>query len=78
MWQDVSHSVIVPFKQIFSNLEDQAILDVNNEVDLFYLHAVFTGRINSSIEEFIRKKLEQPSIMIRKQPNSFTAVFLRL
>ena len=60
MWQDISRSVIVPFKEIFSSLEDEAILDVNNEVDLFCLHAVFTGRINASIEEFIRSWNSHP------------------
>lgn len=54
MWRDVSRSVIVPFKEIFSSLEDQTILDINNEVDLYCLHAVFTDHINASIEEFIR------------------------
>lgn len=52
MWRDVSRSVITPFKEIFAYLEDQEILDVNNEVDLFCLHEVFTHRINASIDEF--------------------------
>ena len=60
MWQNVSRSVIVPFKEIFSSLEDQAILDINNEVDLFCLHAVFIGRINASVEEFIRSWNSHP------------------
>ena len=60
LWRDVSRSVIVPFKEIFISLEDQAILDVHNEVDLFCLHAVFTGRINASIEEFIRSWNSHP------------------
>ena len=50
LWRDISRSVIIPFKEIFISLEDQAILDVHNEVDLFCLHAVFTGRINASKE----------------------------
>ena len=60
MWRDVSRSVIVPFKGVFTTLEDQGILDANNEVDLFCLHAVFTGRINASIKEFIRSWNSHP------------------
>ena len=45
MWRDVSRSVIIPFKERFANLEDQEILDVDNEIDLFCLHQVFTHRV---------------------------------
>ena len=41
-------------REIFSSLEDQAILDVNSEIDLFCLYAIFTGHIDASIENFIR------------------------
>ena len=54
LWRDISRSVVVPFKDVFVSLEEQGILDVNNAVDLFCLHAVFIDRINASIEEFIR------------------------
>ena len=60
LWRDVSRSVAVPFKDIFVCLEEQGILDVNNEVDLFCLHAVFTDRINASIQEFIRSWNSHP------------------
>ena len=60
LWRDVSRSVIVPFKDIFVCLEEQGILDVNNEVDLFCLHVVFTDRINASIQEFIRSWNSHP------------------
>ena len=33
---------------IFVCLEEQGILEVNNKVDLFCLHAVFTDQINAS------------------------------
>jgi len=35
LWRDVSCSVIIPFKEMFINLEDDGILDVQNETDLF-------------------------------------------
>ena len=52
MWRDVSRSVITPFKEIFVHMEDQEILDITNDVDLFCLHEVFTSRINASIDDF--------------------------
>ena len=45
--------VIIPFKEVFCDLEEQNILDVDNDVDLYCLHVVFTGRINSSLNDFI-------------------------
>jgi len=53
LWRDASRSVVIHFKDIFTGLEEQEILDVNNDIDLFFLHAVFTNRINASIQEFI-------------------------
>ena len=52
MWRDVSRSVITPFKEVFVHMEDQEILDITNDVDLFCLHEVFTSRINASIDDF--------------------------
>ena len=60
MWRDVSRSVITPFKEIFAHLEDQEILDVNNDLDLFCLHEVFTDRINASIDDFQRSWNSHP------------------
>ena len=53
LWRDVSHSVIIPFKEVFGDLEEQNILDVDNDVDLYCLHEVFIDRINSSLSDFI-------------------------
>ena len=53
LWRDVSRSVIIPFKEIFGDLEEQNILDVDNDVDLYCLHEVFIDRINSSLSDFI-------------------------
>ena len=53
LWRDVSHSVIILFKEVFGDLEEQNILDVDNDVDLCCLHEVFTDRINSSLSDFI-------------------------
>ena len=53
MWRDVSRSVITPFKERFTSLEDQEILDVDNEIDLFCLHEMFAHRINASLNDFV-------------------------
>lgn len=53
MWRDVSRSVITPFKERFVSLENQGILDVSNDLDLFCLHEVFTHHINASISDFL-------------------------
>ena len=53
LWRDVSHSVIILFKEVFGDLEEQNILDVDNDVDLCCLHEVFTDHINSSLSDFI-------------------------
>ena len=53
LWRDVSRSVIIPFKEVFGDLEEHNILDVDNDVDLYCLHEVFTDRINSSLSDFI-------------------------
>jgi len=38
---------------MFINLEDDGILDVQNEIDLFCLDEVFCHCINASLNEFI-------------------------
>ena len=53
LWRDVSRSVIIPFKEVFCDLEEQNLLDVDNDVDLYCLHEVFTDCINSSLNDFI-------------------------
>ena len=60
LWRDVSRSVVVPFKDTFVGLDEQGILDVNNAIDLFSLHAVLTDRINTSIQDFIRSWNSHP------------------
>ena len=53
LWRDVQKSVITPFRQEFLSLEQQEILDVDNDVDLYCLHAVFKDRINHSLTSFV-------------------------
>ena len=45
LWSDVHQSVLAPFKEVFMRLEREGILDKDNEVDLFCLHAVSKTRI---------------------------------
>ncbi|CAI7996922.1 hypothetical protein GBAR_LOCUS1994, partial [Geodia barretti] len=42
------------YYQLFSYLEDNNILDVDNEIHLFCLHYVFLPRVNQSLQQFIQ------------------------
>ena len=53
LWRDVHRAVLSPFKEIFIRLEEEGVLDVNNDVDLFCLHSIFLSRINQCLQEFI-------------------------
>ena len=50
LWCDVSRSVIIPFKEVFGDLEEQNILDVDNDVDLyFYMKCLLIVSIPHSV-----------------------------
>ena len=53
LWRDVRRAVLDPFRDRFSRLEDEGVLDIDNDVDLFCLHHVFTGRIDHALSEFV-------------------------
>lgn len=60
LWRDVRNSVITPFREKFLSLEQQEILDVDNDVDLFCLHEVFRDRINHSLSGFVNSWNNHP------------------
>ena len=53
LWVDVVRYIVVPYRNIFTYLENSGLLDPLNEVHLFALHFVYQPRINRSIDEFI-------------------------
>ena len=52
LWRDVYQAVTSTYIAVFSELEDQNILDPLNDTDLFCLHYVFLPRINASLHSF--------------------------
>ena len=48
---------------MFYSLEDEGILDISNEVDMFCLHLVFLNRINSALKSFVESWNMQLSSM---------------
>lgn len=44
---------IVLYYQLFQNMEDSGILNVDDEVHLLFLHYVFLPRINDSLQQFV-------------------------
>ena len=52
LWCDVFRCVCQHFYYKFDAVEERSILDVENPIDLFCLHLVFTEKINNSLQEF--------------------------
>ena len=53
LWRDVRRAVVDVFREIFSRLECEQLLDPHNDVDIFCLQEVFTPRINKSLTDFV-------------------------
>ena len=52
LWRDVHRCVTSLYYAMFYSLEDEGILDILNEVDMFSLHFVFLNRINNALKSF--------------------------
>ena len=52
LWRDFFSQCTVLFYRLFSFMEDQGILDVNNETNMYCLHYTFIPRINQSLTTF--------------------------
>ena len=53
LWRDLHGQVLSSFYKLFHYLESQGLLDAENEIHIFCLHAVFLPRINHCITCFI-------------------------
>ncbi|XP_071215569.1 uncharacterized protein [Salvelinus alpinus] len=51
-WRDVWHGVSNVYHDLFTFLETEQIIDINNEVDLWALHFVFLSRVNRDLAVF--------------------------
>lgn len=52
LWRDMRKMVSEYFRRLFYFLENNAILDAANEVDLLALHYVYIPRINDNLDRF--------------------------
>ena len=52
LWRDVYRSVSSNFVEVFTALENEAVPDTLNEVDMFCLHYVFLPRIKKCLADF--------------------------
>ena len=48
------------YYNLFSGMEDEGILDVDDMIQLFCLHYVYIQRINSSLTQFMRAWNKHP------------------
>ena len=54
LWRDVRTNVLSTYAIVFHSLENEGVLDIENEVDLFCLHYVYLPRIQESLQIFKR------------------------
>ena len=53
LWRDVYRCIGVIFHNTFCDMEEEGILDLLNEVDIYCLHFVFLPRIQQTLSSFI-------------------------
>lgn len=47
--RDLNNCITSPFKQVFEELEEEGLLNVDNDTDMFCLHYIFLPRINRAL-----------------------------
>ena len=52
LWRDVCTNVLSTYSVAFYTLEDEGVLDIDNEVDLFCLHYIYIPHIQDSLQAF--------------------------
>ncbi len=52
LWVDMYRSVTIVYYRLFYHLEQQGLLDVLNQIQLFALHYIYIPRINHSLKAF--------------------------
>ena len=60
LWLDVRRLVVSYYRNIFNFLEDNQLLDLRCEINMFALHYVFILRINRSLSELINSWNNHP------------------
>lgn len=52
LWRDLFQSCLVIFYRLFYGMEDEMLLNVDDDLNMFCLHYVFIPRINMSLNQF--------------------------
>lgn len=52
-WRDLFQGCTILYYNLFSSMEDEGILDVDDIIQLFCLHYIFLKRINFSMSKFV-------------------------
>lgn len=52
LWRDVYTGCTILYYNIFSHMEEENILDIENDIHMFALHYVYLPRINASLSSF--------------------------
>ncbi len=54
LWVDVYLGVVCIYYSVFTYLELQSLLNIEDNIDIFVLHFVFKPRINRHLEDFVQ------------------------
>ena len=65
LWHDVFQSCLVIFYQVFYQMEDQYILNVDNDIQMFCLHYIFLPRMKHAIGHFLEAWNHHPLSSMR-------------
>lgn len=52
LWRDVYSSCTILFYELFTYMEEELLLNIDNELHLFSLHYVYLTRINNALHQF--------------------------
>ena len=52
LWRDVFHGCLVIYYNLFYQMEEQRLLNIEDDIHMFSLHYVFLKRINHALSQF--------------------------
>ena len=53
LWRDLFQSCIILFYNLFYQMEDRRVLNIENEIHIFCLHYIYIPRINRAVSQFL-------------------------
>jgi hypothetical protein len=67
LWRDVFRVVVSPYYEMFYEMEDEGLLNLENDVHMFILHYIFLPRIRRSLTYFISMWNHHPMRTVNNQ-----------